>query len=315
MLYRRADPASRTPALEPGRRECWTRSEPSSTVCSDDRWGMPGMAGTGAAGVPARASVVPDELCRIARLAQVTEAVRDQIIPRLLARERGADRLAADTVRFASLVVRASPREADAFVARLRLDGMPAALLCTGLLAGTARLLGEQWARDEVSFADVTLGTARLQRLLRTLAPTLERKPGPVGGVAVLFAAVPGSQHRFGLAMMAEFFRAEGWRVQIGLYDDADQLEVALRDGRHDLLGLSIAIDAQLPMLRECCARARALPAGRRLALMAGGPLLIGRPDLAAELDVDATAVDPAEALVAAERLVSSGEPAQANFG
>ena len=48
-------------------------------------------------------------------------------------------------------------------------DGLPVERVLLDLLAPSARLMGEMWTADQVSFVDVTLGLSRIQQMLRQL--------------------------------------------------------------------------------------------------------------------------------------------------
>ncbi|MFX4404351.1 hypothetical protein ABTA52_18530, partial [Acinetobacter baumannii] len=81
------------------------------------------------------------------------------------------------------------------------------------LLEPTARHLGEMWDNDACDFIGVTLGVARLQKLLAAFNDThvcdaLDMRR------TVLMAMTPGDQHFFGVTMVERFLEASGWKVQ-----------------------------------------------------------------------------------------------------
>ena len=70
------------------------------------------------------------------------------------------------------------------------------------------------WSEDECDFSTVTVALGRLQRLLRELSPAFGTEiEYPANGRRALFAQAPDEQHSFGLSMVAEFFRRQGWDV------------------------------------------------------------------------------------------------------
>lgn len=184
--------------------------------------------------------------------------------------------------------------------------GVPVAALCLHLLAPAARRLGEMWNADECDFAQVTIGLGRLQALLRGLARGLPsyRAAGLPARCAV-FAPAPGEQHTLGLAMVRDFFRASGWEVCDDVPDGAGALVTLLGGQRFDLVGFSIGAERHVDALAGLIAAVRKASANPRLFVLAGGPLLLARPELAQRLGVDATAADAREAIDAAEALLN----------
>lgn len=109
-------------------------------------------------------------------------------------------------------------------------DGVDIHAIYLGYVAGAARMLGEMWDEDRLSFIQVTLGSSKLYRIIRGLrhvvAPNInygrDEKPA-------LFALVPGETHTLGISIATDVFRREGWDVDMmaGLEHDAlvDQAE------------------------------------------------------------------------------------------
>lgn len=105
------------------------------------------------------------------------------------------------------VVIGSDLEAAAAYVLVLRGRGLTMETLFIELLEPTACHLGEMWDRDDCDFIDVTLGVARLQKLLAIFneshnLPKLEARRH------VLMALAPSEQHRFGLTMVQRFY----WR-------------------------------------------------------------------------------------------------------
>jgi len=88
------------------------------------------------------------------------------------------------------------------------------------------------WDNDECDFIDVTLGVARLQKLLATfngshLLPGLDMRR------QVLLAMTPGDQHYFGASMVERFLQAAGWSVEAAF--DRSAAEIAAQQARSGL--------------------------------------------------------------------------------
>ncbi len=115
-------------------------------------------------------------------------------------------------------------------------------------LTPAARLLGEWWETDQMTFTDVTLAAARVQTILRNL-------PGPrapsrlIGNRGAIFAAIPGEEHTLGVTMAAAFFRRRGWDVDLHVGLEHDELcRRIVRDDR-PVLGVSCSGPSLMPAL------------------------------------------------------------------
>jgi MerR family transcriptional regulator, light-induced transcriptional regulator len=246
--------------------------------------------------------------------------VETEIIPRLMLLHRqdsdaqrgdGAsnDRVsvrASQVLEFAALVL--SDREsAEAYLQNLLRRGVDFEALCLQLLAPTARHLGELWNADLCEFTDVTIALSRLQGLVRYLSVGA-RRPQRAGGRghAALLVPVPGEQHTLGLTMVCDFFRSSGWDVWADTPSSPEALLALVREHSFDLVGFSIGNDKRIQALGELIRTLRSTSRNRAVRVLAGGPLLIERPQIAALVGADGTAADARQAMLEAERLVAA---------
>ena len=119
-----------------------------------------------------------------------------------------------DVVALVGLVIADDAAASLAYVEALRARGIPLERLYLDLFAVVARRLGQLWTEDLCSFADVTVGLVRLQGLVREYSPAfMPSVEGRDPRRSALLIPVPGEQHTFGLAMVAEFFLRAGWEV------------------------------------------------------------------------------------------------------
>jgi methanogenic corrinoid protein MtbC1 len=114
-------------------------------------------------------------------------------------------------------------------------------------------------------------------------------------------------QHSFGLSMVAEFFRRDGWDVLGGVGGAVTDPAAKVRDEWVDIIGFSVGSDARLPWLTESIRLVRNGARNRDLVVLVGGPPFTLRPELAAEVGADGTARDGKQAPVLAERLLAKG--------
>jgi methanogenic corrinoid protein MtbC1 len=238
-----------------------------------------------------------------------TAALPESILPRLVdalkARLRGP-RLGAQGPRLGrpdvdamlDLAIHDDDEACARFAASLAGEGIGPDRLCLDLFAPVARRLGELWDDDRVDFGTVTLAMGRLQRIARSLSPDTPCACADVG--ALLLGNVPGADHTFGPAMLADHFRRAGWDVRFDPSASADDLIDAVRLRRFDVVGLSLGVDAHAPALGALIRALRERTRRPRPAMMVGGPAPAARPERVAALGADFGAIDARHALALA---------------
>lgn len=259
------------------------------------------------------------------RQARLASVVAGEIIPRLL---RLHSEVMPDAPPVTSLIEALAPSRADiggladivlgsdleaaaAYVMVLRDRGLSMETLFVELLEPTARHLGEMWDRDECDFIDVTLGVARLQKLLAIFnnthaVPALDQRRH------VLMAMAPGNQHSFGVAMVERFLLAAGWQVQTELAGTPAEIAAAARGRWFAVVGLTMGSERQFDSLKSTIARLRDQSRNPAIGVMVGGPAFTANPALAKDVGADATAPNAPAAVLVAQKLF---DLAMAQFG
>lgn len=267
---------------------------------------------------PAR---IPLEADHASTLFRTVEA---EIIPRLMLLHRqfvdagevrgtastpAAPLLGAEHVAtFTELILRGE-RPAMAYLQGLAGRGVSLDGLCLSLLAPAARRLGDLWTDDLCDFTEVTIALGRLQGVLHSLSSGMsEPRTTDCVGRRALFAPVPGEQHTFGLSMVCDFFRTSGWDVWGDAPTRAEAVVELVRVQSFDLVGFAIGSDRSIEVLTELIRSVRRHSKNRAVRVLAGGPLLVARPHVAALVGADATAADARQAVLAAERLIAPRE-------
>ncbi len=248
------------------------------------------------------------------RLARLARTIETDVIPRLVQAHRpGAANpqpgstvtSAADVDTFVDLIIHASEADAVRTIDGLRERGVAIESIYLDLFGPTARRLGEMWEDDSCDFSTVTVALGRLQRLLRELSPAFGTEiEHPANGRRALFVQPRDEQHSFGLSMVAEFFRRDGWDVIGGVGGAVASPQTLVRDEWVDVVGFSVGSDGRLPWLRESIAAVRAASRNPTLAVLVGGPPFVAHPEWATECGADGTARNGKEAPLVAERLL-----------
>lgn len=254
-----------------------------------------------------------DVAVRQARLASV---VADRIIPQLLRLhtevlpeappvELVVEALApssSDISALAHIVLGSDLEAAVSYVLVLRDRGLSLETLFLELLEPAARHLGQLWDQDECDFIDVTLGVARLQKLLATFNGS-HLLPGLDTRRQVLMAVTPGDQHYFGASMVERFLSAAGWGVETAFDRSAEEIAQAAHAQWFAVAGLTVGSERSLPRLEETIRLIRRHSRNQMIAVMVGGPLFTADPALALEVGADGTAANAPSAVLMAQKL------------
>ena len=250
-----------------------------------------------------------------------------ELIPRLLAHARSmtsdADRnklgrpeiTAGDVDLFVTACLSHDEERCPAIVSALIEAGAPLERICLDLLTPAARKLGVQWEDDEVDFLEVTLGLGRMQRVVRDLGRRVaaETPMSEDAGQAFL-CGMPDEQHSLGLAMVAEFFVADGWGVTVGPPLGAEDVLHEVGAHWYDVIGLSAGVTERLPRITEVIRRIREASLNADLAVLVGGRPFIDHPELIGKVGADASAPDAAQGPMVARTLVQARRAARQNL-
>jgi methanogenic corrinoid protein MtbC1 len=244
----------------------------------------------------------------------LSEAIRSIVLPRLIAARRANDVTLAmhgravtdqDVTALLSHVTTADHSLSEAMLQVLKLRGVSREDVLLELFQPVARRLGERWASDECSFADVTLAVGRLQRLIRSDSMPEARRSAGCSRGRILIASLPGEQHTFGAAVVDDFFRCSGWDTVIWQGPDQAILEIVAKSAPFDVVGLSIAREDRLDSIKPLARTLRAACSRHLVGILVGGNALEGKAT-AEEFGVDAIVTDARSAVEAAEALIGS---------
>lgn len=250
-------------------------------------------------------------------LAHLVNTIETEIIPRLMlahsadvrahlaAASAGVSVARPDVEEFTRLLLAPEDARAENYLRSLIQGGFPLDELYLDLLAPAARRLGVLWEEDLCSFSEVTIGLSRLHRRLLELGPSFHNGRGTFQpGKRALLVAAPGEQHTFGLFMVTEFFRREGWEVWGEPIQSVSDLADAVRENWFELVGLSAGSLQRLEDIRLAVAAVRKASRNHDVTVMVGGPLFNLNPQFAGQVGADAFGTDAQQALALAERLI-----------
>jgi MerR family transcriptional regulator, light-induced transcriptional regulator len=230
-------------------------------------------------------------------------------IAKVAKKNDGRALIAASEVRaFALLAVEANGEVVEAFVTNLVQRGVSVERIYLELLSPALKLLGDMWNSDEVNFSHLTLAFWKLQKALFFLEETSnksrfqamqfvdQRAPEAKLG-RILIASVPGSQHTFGVQILADIFRRNGWYVELLQLSSHTDILKAVVKSNFDVIGFSIGSETLIPTLNALVKDVRRSVKTRMPSIIAGGPIFDGSVFQTEGLDVDYKSSDANAAL------------------
>jgi methanogenic corrinoid protein MtbC1 len=161
-----------------------------------------------------------------------------------------------------------------------------------------ARRLGQDWHDNRRSFADVTIGTARLQGLLRELAGRADEGAWrDLDCPAVALLVLENEFHTLGAVVLSQQLRRLGVSVQLMLGQSEAEMIQCIAQDRFDAILLSVS-------RRECLASLKKLVEKLRGAAPHPTPVVVGGAAIGEEGEIrkltgaDHVAADASDALI-----------------
>lgn len=150
-----------------------------------------------------------------------------EVVARLVKRDEAEPALRHDIlVGLMQAVCSADPQSFEDLRPELRRARVTPVLLADHYIPEVARRLGREWTADCMSFAVVTMATARLQSILREIGQNwFADGGGQVDGPTLLVILPDGEHHTLGAMVLAGRLRRSG--VSVALRIGQTQLEIA----------------------------------------------------------------------------------------
>ncbi|MES2666042.1 MAG: cobalamin B12-binding domain-containing protein [Pseudomonadota bacterium] len=233
-------------------------------------------------------------------------------VAQLAAREARTDaaaHAAADgqaCARFAAALMAHLRRNDGQGLAALQADLRLARIGCADLVdrhvPQAARCLGQGWEDDDLSFAQVSMASARLQALVReamtgrgaeACAP---RSLAPARQAAVLVTVAGDDQHTLGAVVLTSQLRRRGVSVCLALQPTAAEVTALLRNRRFDGAMVSVGGQGRLACARNMIKLLKSLTDGQ-MQVAVGGAAMEKVMDLGAATGADLATNDVGLAL------------------
>ena len=162
-----------------------------------------------------------------------------------------------------------------------------------------ARKMGEEWSSDAASFAQVTIGSARLQALLRELSTcwAADRADGAASSAAAVVIVPQHTHHTLGASLLSTQLRRIGLSVRLCVGMDPRALKVTLDNGKFDAVIISASSGDRLDAVRMLVDIARSSGAQGGPPIVLGGTIMETQGDVRRATGADLATVNLLEAM------------------
>ena len=177
------------------------------------------------------------------------------------------------------------------------------------LIPAIARKLGKQWEDDDLSFADVSIGVNRLERVIYKLdylfqANQLDRQQNK----AIFITGFPGSQHTLGSLIFANFLTYSGWQVHRPHQANIDSMVYGVSSKMLQAIAISVSTNEQLEQLPNLINLLRQKSQNPEIIVLIGGPLYNKAPEAFDHIQAEVKACSPEESVQKLEQHLSQLE-------
>jgi MerR family transcriptional regulator, light-induced transcriptional regulator len=207
------------------------------------------------------------------------QSFASDVIARLVAGEANATTaLREDLIeRFTTAIVKPDAADFETLRPELRRAHISPTLFTDRYLPEIARRLGKAWEDDTMTFAEVTMGAARLQAILRQIGAGVIADAGTRdGGIpTVLLIVPPGQQHTLGAFVILGQLRRKGISVCLRVGPSTGDLRALLAARRFDGAMISLALPEELRSARQMTAALREMTAGQLPVAIGGAALTL----------------------------------------
>lgn len=217
-----------------------------------------------------------------------------EVLARLVKNEpvAGAVLNEALVLRLMQAVATGDPEAFGVLRADFKRARVPAAVLADHYIPEVARRLGKGWADDCMTFADVTMGTARLQAMLREIGQDwYADASGAAEGPTLLVILPEGEHHTLGAMVLAARLRRSGVSVSLRIGDPPPVLATFVRGRSFDGALISVACHERLEFAAKLVKTLKEATKGT-LKIAVGGAVLASGEYTASDTGADVVTND-----------------------
>ncbi|MFN3351307.1 B12-binding domain-containing protein [Pseudorhodoplanes sp.] len=263
----------------------------------------------------------PQPRANAADRAALERVVALEILPRIVRahgaelvkaapRLPGEERVSEEVKAFCELVLSNNADAASAHIGLLRSGGRSLESIYLELMVPCARYLRRLWDEDVCDFAAATLALWRLQQLLREFSAAFRSLGAQHScGLRALLAPAPGEKQElsflmFDLALIAEFFRRDGWDAWIEPDSASVEFSALVRSQWFDVVEFLVSGEKRLDALAARIRGVRRESPNPAVRVLVCGPAFVRHPELILVVGGDMPATDPRIGVAQARNLV-----------
>jgi hypothetical protein len=206
----------------------------------------------------------------------------------------------------------------DAFdrIDALRVSGRSLESIYLKLLAPTACHLRDLWSKDYCGFADLTFALCNLQGVLRRYARDFQAEATSADNGSRVLVVTPSGDGAdimtpvFGLMLMSQFFRRDGWDASIERDLTCGHFRETAGEW-FDMVEVLAANDGQLDEIASGIRTIRRGSPNPSIGVIVCGQIFSERPDYIGLVGADLMASDPLSSLSQAKSFLSRGDIAK----
>ena len=201
---------------------------------------------------------------------------------------------------------------AESQIDAMRHDSQSLESIYLHLLAPAAYRIKLMWSEDVCGFAEATLALLTLQTLVRQYAPAFHAESGAreTGLRALLVSPVTNGCDiglpMFGLMLMSEFFRREGWEAWIERDLTGGKVRDTVLGEWFDLVEILATSENQLDEIAAGIRALRRRSINPRIGVMVCGQVFVDHPECVGLVGADFKADDPVSSLRQANAFLRS---------
>ncbi len=244
-----------------------------------------------------------------AALQTSLHAPRRSMLPRTAATDEQV--LQNEVTFFADRLLASDQKQIHARVDALRSEGRSLETIYLDIFAPAACRLRDLWSDDFCGIADVTLALCTLQGTLRHYATDFYAETATLdtGMRALLVSPSEKRSHvalpTFGLLLMSEFFRREGWDAWIERDLTSGSFRGAVVGEWFDLVEVLATSDEQLDEITSGIQAIRRGSPNPAIGVIVCGQVFIDHPEFVRLVGADLMAADPLSSLSQAKNYVT----------
>lgn len=179
------------------------------------------------------------------------------------------------------------PEAAPAVIEKMRAAHISSFDIADNYIPEVARRLGDAWCSDQMDFATVTIGSARLQGILRGLGPNWSADDQHINPLAPrCMVIVPaGAQHTLGATILAGQLRRAGISVSLELGRERAALQDKCKKATYDAFLISASQRESLNDIKRIVETVRGT--GHKTPVIIGGNVLALATDIVKQTGAD----------------------------